>query len=317
MTTNTDRDLLKLAPCPFCGGTNIKALAHLDWVACDNCGASLEDCEPSARELWNTRHSASAGRGEVVAWRWKNKAEDQYWQHCSSRYTPPKGSVAEPLYATPPAAETAGREPTSAFKVMADHFGLSTPADTSASVVGAAVMALAFDTESDVIDNLEGALIDIKRLSEQGKPTDAVCIRTLERIQSQLVAAQAALTSQGKADAGSDPFVAAAIAEDAKWPDPILGAAQRPTEWQPGETAPKDGTIVFVAGRSSNGTWFAADAKWDGNYWCLFHPDRDEPTFAPIELWMPIPSLPSAQSRTVAHEDCLNCHCAPDERCKP
>lgn len=28
-------------------------------------------------------------------------------------------------------------------------------------------------------------------------------------------------------------------------------------------------------------------------------------------------AVPSTQSRTVAHEDCLNCQCQPDERCKP
>lgn len=44
-----------LLPCPFCGGTDIQSLVHLDWVACDGCGASLEDAEPSARELWNRR----------------------------------------------------------------------------------------------------------------------------------------------------------------------------------------------------------------------------------------------------------------------
>lgn len=41
---------------------------------------------------------------------------------------------------------------------------------------------------SDAIDNLEGALIDIKRFHEQGKPTDQVCINTLERIMKQLIA---------------------------------------------------------------------------------------------------------------------------------
>jgi hypothetical protein len=43
-------------------------------------------------------------------------------------------------------------------------------------------------------DNLEGALYDIKRLSEAGKPTDEVCIRTIERVLKQLAAAEVALS---------------------------------------------------------------------------------------------------------------------------
>jgi hypothetical protein len=41
--------------------------------------------------------------------------------------------------------------------------------------------------------NLEGALYDIKRLSEQGEPTDAVCIRTIERVCEQLAKAEGVL----------------------------------------------------------------------------------------------------------------------------
>lgn len=48
----------ELLGCPFCGGSDIDALDHLDYVCCQGCGASLEDVEPSARELWNTRASA-------------------------------------------------------------------------------------------------------------------------------------------------------------------------------------------------------------------------------------------------------------------
>jgi Lar family restriction alleviation protein len=49
-----------LLPCPFCGGSNIEALDNFDWICCQDCGASLEDVEPSARELWNTRSSSAA-----------------------------------------------------------------------------------------------------------------------------------------------------------------------------------------------------------------------------------------------------------------
>jgi hypothetical protein len=49
--------------------------------------------------------------------------------------------------------------------------------------------------ESDAYDNLEGALIDIERLSEQGKPTDAVCIRTIRRVLTQLHAVHNVFTA--------------------------------------------------------------------------------------------------------------------------
>jgi Lar family restriction alleviation protein len=44
-----------LLPCPFCGSSNIHDLKNLDWIACEDCGAQIEDGEPSARELWNRR----------------------------------------------------------------------------------------------------------------------------------------------------------------------------------------------------------------------------------------------------------------------
>lgn len=44
--------------------------------------------------------------------------------------------------------------------------------------------------ESNAIDNLEGSLIDIKRLSEAGLPTDKVCIHTIERVIKQLIKAK-------------------------------------------------------------------------------------------------------------------------------
>jgi hypothetical protein len=219
MTPHSDGDLLKLAPCPFCGVMPLLTRVRESFftIHCGNeeCAAG---CEVSSVEHmdaiknWNTRHSASAstaGRGEVVAdlvREWLERA----------------ALIAEAI----DSGRGNEKEIARAIRDLAKRGYWVGPADTSASVVGDVQKALAFNTESDAIDNLEGALIDIKRLSEQGKPTDAVCIRTLERIMAQLVTVHAALTSQGKTDAGSDPFVAAAIAEDAKWPDPILGAAQ-------------------------------------------------------------------------------------------
>lgn len=70
-------------------------------------------------------------------------------------------------------------------------------ADRYKAGVEAAYAALFKPDESDAIDNLTGALIDIKRFSEQGKPTDEVCIRTLERIEQQLCKAHAELEATG------------------------------------------------------------------------------------------------------------------------
>lgn len=54
-----------LLPCPFCGSSNIHDLKNFDWVACQDCGAQIEDGEPSAREIWNRRapQPASAAQG--------------------------------------------------------------------------------------------------------------------------------------------------------------------------------------------------------------------------------------------------------------
>ena len=50
--------------------------------------------------------------------------------------------------------------------------------------------------ESDAYDNLAGALYDIKRHIENGKPTDDVCVRTIERVLDQIDAAYTALRSE-------------------------------------------------------------------------------------------------------------------------
>lgn len=53
-------------------------------------------------------------------------------------------------------------------------------------------------------DNLQGALYDIQRLRDEGKPTDKVCIRTIERVITQLAKADAALSRAREAKGGSD-----------------------------------------------------------------------------------------------------------------
>lgn len=59
-----------------------------------------------------------------------------------------------------------------------------------------AYQALFEPPESDAYDNLTGALHDIKRHIEAGKPTDDVCVRTIERVLDQINAAYTALRSE-------------------------------------------------------------------------------------------------------------------------
>jgi Lar family restriction alleviation protein len=59
-------DELALKPCPFCGGTNIQSLKEIDFVCCQDCGAFLEDSEPSARTLWNTRALSAQGEQDAI-----------------------------------------------------------------------------------------------------------------------------------------------------------------------------------------------------------------------------------------------------------
>lgn len=67
---------------------------------------------------------------------------------------------------------------------------------TSASGLSPALrayQALFEPPESDAYDNLTGALLDIKRHIEADRPTDDVCVRTIERVLDQLNAAYTAL----------------------------------------------------------------------------------------------------------------------------
>jgi hypothetical protein len=95
----------ELLPCPFCGGSNIEALDNFDWVCCQDCGASLEDVEPSARELWNTRPSSvayatvwqpieTAPRGPMISVARKGGQRHDgstYWYQAVGHYDPNLG----------------------------------------------------------------------------------------------------------------------------------------------------------------------------------------------------------------------------------
>ena len=63
-------------------------------------------------------------------------------------------------------------------------------------------------------------------------------------------------------------------------------------EWQPIETAPKDGSLIMIGGYGDAG-WFWADAKWDGG-WMMWHPDDEEYTSECFlaSHWKPLPEPP-------------------------
>lgn len=71
----------------------------------------------------------------------------------------------------------------------------------------------------------------------------------------------------------------------------------RMSNWQPIESAPKDGTNILICGHACGG-YYVADVKWNVNEgtWCLFDPAEDGHTY-PSEghtHWMPLPEPPNA-----------------------
>ena len=62
------------------------------------------------------------------------------------------------------------------------------------------------------------------------------------------------------------------------------------SEWQPIETAPKDGTRVLVSFCStSNAQFVVADATWHRDHWWRDGDGVINPTY-----WMPLPAAPKA-----------------------
>ena len=65
-------------------------------------------------------------------------------------------------------------------------------------------------------------------------------------------------------------------------------------EWQPIETAPKDGTVILVCGNNARGVYYVTDAKWSCGAWCLFDCAEDSHTY-PSDYhthWQPLPTPP-------------------------
>lgn len=75
-------------------------------------------------------------------------------------------------------------------------------------------------------------------------------------------------------------------------------------EWQPIETAPKDGTpILLSCVRDRTGKRCVALAWWDGGMWAdaMYWSDADQQFSIPLFVsntthWMPLPTPPNAQS---------------------
>jgi hypothetical protein len=75
----------------------------------------------------------------------------------------------------------------------------------SAQAGADAVREALFEPDTaNATDNLEGALCDIERYREQGKPADDICVRTIRRVIGQLAKAEAALIEQPARETGND-----------------------------------------------------------------------------------------------------------------
>lgn len=70
-------------------------------------------------------------------------------------------------------------------------------------------------------------------------------------------------------------------------------------EWQPIETAPRDGTFIDVWSRNHR----TCDVFWSDieNTWCIegYHPEEPTPLarYPAPSHWMPIPEAPKGESR--------------------
>lgn len=85
------------------GGPIAKVVARLrQYISVFDGDGYADDNEPNFREDVETACTAalaspSGNAPEHVAWRFKNPSATR-WQHCSAEYTPPEGTIFEPLY---------------------------------------------------------------------------------------------------------------------------------------------------------------------------------------------------------------------------
>lgn len=69
-------------------------------------------------------------------------------------------------------------------------------------------------------------------------------------------------------------------------------------EWQPIETAPKDGAVILVCKRPpkyGRGNWKWGSvrlASWQGTYWLLMHQSGQYAQDDDLTGWMPLPEPP-------------------------
>lgn len=87
-------------------------------------------------------------------------------------------------------------------------------------------------------------------------------------------------------------YIGSKLADEARTHDAASPAAQAVDLWQPIETAPKDGTIIIVAGAPELGYTLPCivDALYDDGGWLVNQ--WESPSFAITPThWMPIPPL--------------------------
>lgn len=67
------------------------------------------------------------------------------------------------------------------------------------------------------------------------------------------------------------------------------------TDWQPIETAPKDGTDILLAAWEDDGSYWNATGSWWIDRFFFFYGSGNDPImldFAPTH-WMPLPPCPA------------------------
>jgi hypothetical protein len=66
------------------------------------------------------------------------------------------------------------------------------------------------------------------------------------------------------------------------------------SEWQPIETAPRDGTLILGAEKNWRGELLVAEMAWEDGEWQLTLQWGDETNEAAPTHWMPRPAPPNA-----------------------
>lgn len=82
----------ELLPCPFCGNDELTVVDSCDFVACNECGAQIEDGEPNARVAWNTRADRAPAQLQNLTDEQINAAAEVMWNDRDARHGGPWSS---------------------------------------------------------------------------------------------------------------------------------------------------------------------------------------------------------------------------------